>query len=326
MNKLILSFSIITGGLGFGYLVQQLVLRGQLQLPITLEALRKRLQKTALLFVMPFTVLSAVWIVDIENLSIAALPLFGFGAIMLGGVLALGAARLYRLPANKTGALYGCGSFTNIGSIGALICFIFLGEAGFALVPIYKIFEELTYYTIGFPIAKYFSTASGSGPERPLERVRALITDPFILAAVSSLATGGLLNLLSVPRPEFIGTINAVFIPVGTAMLLISIGLAMRFKSVQNYLKECFTVAAIKFVLVPATMSTLAVIIGYGRIQGGLPLKVIIILASMPVAFNALIPPSIYDLDLELANSCWFFTTAALVLVLPLLMLIIGIV
>jgi predicted permease len=50
---------------------------------------------------------------------------------------------------------------------------------------------------------------------------------------------------------------------------------------------------------------------------GGLPLKVVIILSAMPVAFNALIPPSIYELDLDLANSCWFFTTPLLIVVLP---------
>jgi predicted permease len=53
-----------------------------------------------------------------------------------------------------------------------------------------------------------------------------------------------------------------------------------------------------------------------------LPLKVVIILSSMPVAFNALIPPSIYDLDLDLANSCWFFTTALLIIILPLLLIV----
>jgi predicted permease len=42
----------------------------------------------------------------------------------------------------------------------------------------------------------------------------------------------------------------------------------------------------------------------------------------MPVTFNSMIPPSIYDLDLDLANSCWFVTTALLVVVLPLLLLV----
>jgi hypothetical protein len=42
----------------------------------------------------------------------------------------------YRPLFEKTGALYGCGPFTSIGSIGALICFIFIGETGCAPVPV----------------------------------------------------------------------------------------------------------------------------------------------------------------------------------------------
>ena len=44
--------------------------------------------------------------------------------------------------------------------------------------------------------------------------------------------------------------------------------------------------------------------------------------ASTPVAFNALIPPSIYDLDEDLANSCWFCTTVMLAAVVPILYLL----
>jgi hypothetical protein len=47
------------------------------------------------------------------------------------------------------------------------------------------------------------------------------------------------------------------------------------------------------------------------------------ILSSMPVAFNALIPPSIYDLDLDLANSCLLITMALLVIVLPVLLFVV---
>lgn len=107
-------------------------------------------------------------------------------------------------------------------------------------------------------------------------------------------------------------------------MLLISIGLAMKFERVSAYIKECISIAVIKFVLVPLLASTLAYWIGFGHIDNGLPLKVVIILSSMPTAFTALIPPSIYDLDLDLANSCWLFTTMLLVIVLPVLLVILN--
>jgi predicted permease len=323
VGKLATSFSLIFFGVALGYGVQVLSQRGILRMPMPLETLRKLLQKIALLFFMPMTVLCAVWIVSVRAASIAALPFIGLSAIVLGGLLAWVVSRLLKLAPRKAGALIPCGAFTNIGSIGALVCFIFLGENGFALVPIYKIFEELSYYSLGFPVAKYYSRLGGP-TGRITARIRGLARDPFIIVALASISTGALLNVSEVPRPAFFTAINAVFIPVGTTLLLVSIGLAMKFRSVSNYVKECLAVSAIKFVMVPVTISTVAAAIGFGEIDDGLPLKVVMILSAMPVAFNALIPPSIYDLDLELANSCWFFTTVLLIVVLPVLLSVIG--
>ena len=323
MSKFLFSFAVIAFGLSLGYFIQTASSRGLFKLPLGIDQLRKLLQKVALLFVNPVTVVGAIWIVDIKALSLAALPVLGAGAILLGGALALGAANLMGLESKQTGAFFACGSFTNIGSIGALICFMFLGERGFALVPIYKLFEEVTYYGVGFPVAKYYSDIHGVGVS-PWERLRGMARDPFILVALSAITLGALLNASGLERPAFFHTLNSVFIPAGTTLLLVSIGLAMKFKRVKRYLRECFAVSAIKFLLVPLTLFSVAYLIGFGNIMGGLPLKVVTILSAMPVAFNALIPPSIYDLDLDLANSCWFFTTAALVVVLPALLFVVN--
>ncbi len=169
---------------------------------------------------------------------------------------------------------------------------------------------------MGFPIAKYYS-GECSVDEGTGRRLKRLLRDPFILTALASILIGGLLNASGMGRPAFYGILNTVFVPLGTVMLLTSIGLAMRFRRVRDYLKESVAIALIKFAFVPILATVMAYLIGLGALDGGLPLKVVLILASMPVAFNALIPPSIYDLDLDLANSCWFFTTALLIVVLP---------
>ncbi len=322
MAKFVYSFGIIIFGLALGYILQILVNRKLIKLPIPIDELRKLLQKVALLFLNPVAIVGAIWVVSIKNVGLIALPFVGLFALLTGGALALGVARILRLAPKKTGALYGCGSFTNIGSIGALICFVFIGETGFALVPIYKIFEELSYYAIGFPIAKYYSSSTHT--EKVSDHLKNLARDPFILVALSSIVLGGILNLSGVPRPGLYRTVISVFVPLATIMLLSSIGLAMKFRRVRDYLPECVSVSVIKFALVPVLATSLAYLLGFGKIEGGLPLQVVIILSSMPVAFNALIPPSIYDLDLDLANSCWFFTTAMLVIVLPALVFIIN--
>jgi len=153
-------------------------------------------------------------------------------------------------------------------------------------------------------------------------RLKSLLRDPFILTAVSSLIIGASLNLSGLERPAFYGLANAVFVPLATILLLTSIGMALRFSRVGNYLRESVSVSLIKFILVPSLIFLPAWSLGFGDMEEALPLKVVIILSSMPVAFNALIPPSIYDLDLDLANSCWFVTTALLILVLPVLLLV----
>ena len=315
MAKFFYSFGIIIFGLALGYSFQILINRKLVKLPIPIDDLRKLLQKIALLFLNPVAIVGAIWVVSIKNVGLIALPFVGLFALLTGGGLALGVAHMLSLAPRKTGALFGCGSFTNIGAVGALVCFVFLGEAGFALVAIYKLFEELFYYSIGFPIAKYYSRSTRE--ERILDRIKHLTRDPFIIVALTSIVLGAILNGSGVPRPGFFKTVISGFVPLATIMLLSSIGLAMKFRRVRNYLPECVSVAVIKFALVPVLATSLAYLLGFGKIEGGLPLKVVIILSCMPVAFNALIPPSIYDLDLDLANSCWFFTTALLVVVLP---------
>ena len=322
MSKFIYSFGIILSGLSLGYMIQILVRRGWIKLPMDIDALRILLQRVALLLINPVAVVGAIWVLSLKNAALAALPFVGLFALLSGGVIALGVARVLKMSPQKTGSMYVCGAFTNIGAIGALICFVFLGEKGFALVLIYKLFEELSYYAIGFPVAKYYG--SSTRREGISDHLKNLARDPYIMIAVSSIIIGASLNVNDVERPEFYKTIIAVFVPLLSILLLMSIGLALRFRRIRDYLRECISLSIIKFIIIPLMASSLAYLIGFAEIDDGLPLKVVMILSCMPVAFIALIPPSIYDLDLDLANSCWFFTTALLVIVMPLLLALIN--
>lgn len=322
MSKFLFTFGLIIFGLSLGYVIQRMVTTKILRLPISLIHLQRILLKTALLGINPITVVGAVWVINLKDTRIVTLPLLGVSAILLGGILALWVARLLRLGRKQTGSLFACGSFTNIGTMGGLVCYIFLGEMGFGLVSIYKLFEEFTYYTIGFPIAKLYSS-DAKEKESFAIRLKKLITDIFILTSLSSLTLGLVLNLTGVKRPTFYQAVNSVFIPVGAVLLITSIGLVMKISKIREYLKECLCVSLIKFLAVPIIMTSVALALGYQNMEGGFVLKVVIILSSMPVAFNALIPPSLYHLDVDLANSCWLVSTSLLVLVLPALYMMI---
>jgi predicted permease len=269
MTKLLFTLGVITLGLSLGYSIQRLVASRRLTLPLPIADVRRLLQKIGLLFFMYFSFMATVWIIRIDNLRLVALPAIGLFILLFGGVLALGFARVFKLSRRQTGAYFACGSFSNIGSIGALVVFVFLGEEAFAYVPLYKLFEEVFYFTVGFPVAKFFSPADAAAPGESLAlRLKNIFSDIFVVAALASITIGGGLNLAGVERPEIFGTLNALFIPVGTFILLVSIGMAMRFSSIGRYFRECAAIAGIKFVILPATACLTGYLSGSGRTRG----------------------------------------------------------
>jgi len=324
MTKLFFTLGVIACGLSLGYTVQRLVHADRLRLPLSLADLRRMLQRVGLLGCMYFSFMATVWGIRVESFRILVLPLLGVFILLLGGALAIVLARCWGLGRRQIGSYFACGSFSNIGSIGGLVVFVFLGEEGFAYVPLYKLFEEVVYFVIGFPIAKHFSVAPG-GPkaESAVVRLKTVLSDVFVVAALASILVGGALNLAGIDRPELVRILSTAMVPTGTFLLLASIGMAMQFSSVTGYLRECAALVGVKFLILPATAVLIGYLCGLGAMHEGLPLKVILILASTPVAFTSLIPPSIYDLDLNLSNACWLTSTLSLVAVLPVVYLLV---
>jgi len=325
MGKILFSLGLVLLGLSVGYLLQVLLKRGTLRISTPIDGVRKRLQRAALLFFNPIAILGATWVADLSSIKIATMPVLGLFALLWGGVLAFFGAKAFALSNRQTGAYIVSGGFTNIGSLGALFCFIFLGEQGFALVPFYKLFEELAYYGVGFPIAKSFSQ-DFSGIDSLGARIKTVVTDIFVLAAVSGIGTGLVLNLSGIARPGIYSLVNSIFIPTAALLLLISIGMAIRFEKATVYLRPALFIAAIKFVLVPVTIVGLGYLAGLHHLDKGLPLKVVLILSAMPVGFIAMVPPTLYDLDIDLANACWLLTNGLLVVLIPLLMFILSLI
>lgn len=316
MEQFIFSLGIIFFGLALGYVIQILINKCIIKIPWDIETIRKTLQKIALLFFNPIAFLGAVWIVNLNDLKLIALPFIGIVALVLGGYLAFLFAKMLRMSRKQTGAYIVAGGFSNIGSIGGFLCFIILGEAGFALVTFYKLFELFSYYGIGFPIAKSYSSEVVE-TESLVERMKKVLLDPFMLVSLVSIFAGFALNISGLERPSFYSTVNTIFVPTGTILLLSSIGMAMHFGRIGKYIKEGLLIALIKFVIVPATATSLAYLVGFGEIDQGLPLKVVLILSSMPVGFIAMVPPTIYNLDVDLANANWLVTNFFLILVIP---------
>ncbi len=323
MERFTLTIAIIIIGLLLGYSIQVFERKKIIHLPISTKALSKILQKFALLFLSPIALIGALWMAELNSYRLLILPVLGILAWTTSGFLAWRIGKLQKMENHQLGAYIVAGSFTNVGVIGGIVCFIFFGELGFAFVPIYKMFEELIYYGIGFPIAKALSNEEGTIVSFK-DRLKNIFSDTFIRVAMGSILIGLILNFTGIKRPDVYSNINGIIIPVTTIILLTSIGLNMKFSKIKENIKPSIILVIVKMVLIPICIGTLGYMFGLGKINDGLPLKVAIILSSMPTGFVALVPPSIYNLDIDLANTVWIFTTFALFIVVPILYLVTG--
>lgn len=325
MAKILSSFILIILGLTFGYILQVLNNKGNVPFKIPELRVRKLMQTTALLILSPITIVTSVWISSWNHPKMIALPGIGLFALAFGALAAAFAARMLSMTRSQTGTYVVSGGFSNLGSLGALFVFIFLGEEGFALVAFYSLFERFFYFLFGFPFARrhsrFYSDSRKSAKGSAAAFFRLLI-DPYVSVTFLALLSGILLNLSGLPRPEAFGRVNSILIPLSSFILLTSIGMAMRFSRMKQYVKPALVMAGIKSLLVPASAMALAFSFGMQTIAGGLPLRVILILSAMPVGFTSLVPPTIYELDIDLANTNWLISNASLVLVIPALWII----
>lgn len=321
MEKFVYSLGLIVLGLAVGKALKLLVDRNIIDKSFKVEKHLKYIQRVTLLLLYPIITMGAFWIFRMTDIRLAVLPLLGVCALTIGGALGIAGAKILKLGKSQTGSLFALGTLTNLGSFGSLICYFFFGETSYVFVSMYRLFEEIITFCIVYPITKMYGSHNNKEEKSNISRI---FKDPFIIVSVTSIIIGSILNLSGMQRPEAFTTINAVLIPAASFLLVTTTGFYMKFSAVNKYVKESLIISAIKFLIIPAIITSAAYFLGLGEISNGLALKVVFILSSMPPAFTALIPPQLYNLDLDLANSCWLFNSAALVIVLPIIFLIEG--
>lgn len=310
-TRLTLTFAIIIGSLTAGYIMQKLTKNFKEE---QLTAFRKMLQNIAIFFFMPLGASLSLWGLAKPSPELLLLPFFGVISYICGGYLAIKAAKLLKLSNIQTGSLYCCGTFTNLGAIGGIVSLFFVGEASIAIVSLYRLLEEVYYFGISFPVAKRYSLDKNSAKDA---KNRKNIFSPAVGFIVIALTIGILLNLNNVCRPDFVSPVASTSILISTFLLLFTIGMTLHFTTIGKYWKECVSICGIKFICIPVIIISLSYLFNLNQIENGLPLKTVAILSCMPVAMTALIPPSLFNLDIDLANACWIVSTAGLSFVLP---------
>lgn len=128
IGNFIFALMIIIIGLLFGRGLRVFLDKGFIPSASKMHKILKACTMTALLGINPIIIMGAFWYVQLDEMKLTLIPILGALTLGLGGGLALLAAKLYKLNRIQTGAMFSSGTFTNLGSFGALFCFVFLGE------------------------------------------------------------------------------------------------------------------------------------------------------------------------------------------------------
>lgn len=320
MQKLLVILASGIGSIVVGYIVQKILLKtaafsGVVSRTDVLHA--SRLTKfTASFVIQPVAIVASFWTMNPAAVQLLFYPFLGVFAALLGGAVAVVFNRAFAIPPTRAASVFVSGMFANVLTIAGLIGFVFFGEEGYRLAQLFTMFIPITYYMIGYPVSNNIYRA-----RRHIFRldVQAIRDNPIILVPVGAMIVGVLLNLLHLPRPAFMNPLLAAIVPLISILLGFSIGLSLRLSTVGEYRREIVLIVLIKFLIVPAVIIPVAMLLGLHALADPVPFQMIIVLSVMPVAFNALVPPVVFGFDLDLANAAWLVTTAALIVIVPLL-------
>jgi len=305
--------SLVRAGFGLGWFLCWLLLgwwlrrRGWLT-----DARAEGLMRLVFMVLAPVVLCLTLWGMEFRLGSLWVMPFIG--AVVAASTLAPAMiyARLGHLTRPETGSLLTCAFFSNLGYMGAFTAFALFGEQAFALCVLYFLFFSPMFYTLGVGLAGRFGHQASAGVHPQF--MATLRFFPFV-----GMVVGLALNVAGVPRPEFLGSVNHVLIPVDTAAHLIVIGSQLTFESPRRFWRPGLAMSGIKFLYTPAVAWGLVTLLGLQ----GLPRFVVLLEASMPVAVSPLILPLLFGLDRKFSNALWLFTTLVaipwLLLVIPLL-------
>lgn len=253
----------------------------------------------------------------IQRLS-KALKLFAL-MVIVGGIAAVVLSRAQRIPASRAASVFVSSAMSSVGLFGGLIAFVLFGTVGYSLLQLYRLFEEFLYYSVVFPFSDQIARGN-------IERLRLepkkLFERPIALVPLSGILVGLILNFSPLTSPEWIDETMNYLVPALTGILGFAIGLGLKVRTVGAHGRETLTVAAVKFVIIPTVLISVALLSGLAAVAGGLPLKIVIIASVMPTGFIASVPPVVYGFDLDTTNSAWLVATAAELLIIPLLVVL----
>jgi predicted permease len=276
-------------------------------------AMSKKVIRLNLTMLEPPVILWSIWGLPLHSDHLY-LPLAGLVIVVAGFIMGVITLPLLKLEGTSRKTYLISASLANHGfTMGGFICYLFLKETGLGLSSIFII------YFMPYTFIAIFSYARMKGGRLTMGSLRDFLIgyqNMPLYAALLAL----MLHMARVQRPQLEPPVD-ILIMISMALYYWALGLSFSPAGVLPLKAEHFTLAAIKFLALPA-LTFLALL--------AVPLdpdvkSVIRIQSFMPAAIYSVVTSVLFDLDTRLASSLFVVNSIVFMLVvLPLIFFLHG--
>ncbi len=228
--------------------------------------------------------------------------------------LAWGTARILRLPPRVAGGFILAASLGNTGYIGYPVSQALLGDEALVRAIFYDVFGTVgALLLVGIAVAQHYGSPGGRGARR-VNPAREAIRFPGVIA----LAVALVLRPLPIPGIVSSGLDSLAMLVV--PLIMLSVGLTLRMRSIGRYPVALGSLGVIRLLVAPL----LAVGAGTVLLDDPATVRLVALEAGMPAMMLSIVIGARFGLDVEFLTAAVVLTTAAAIVSIPLVQVLIG--
>ncbi len=241
--------------------------------------------------------------------DLAMLPVLAWVTSLASIGLAWLLARAFRLTGPAAGAFILVAAFGNTAYIGYPVASAMLGDAGLVRAIFYDLFgNTAAIITVGALIAGHYGEH-----DVKVNPLRELVTFPPFIALVVALL------MRSVAVPEAVSTWLVALGKLVVPMIMVSVGLSLRPRAMQEHLGKLGVIAAVKLLLMPLFVFGLSALLLHDTAST----RIAVMEAGVPTMMLTLVFGMKYRLDIDLIASAILVTVVGAIVTIPLLQMLV---
>jgi malate permease and related proteins len=273
------------------------------------ESLRKSINKIVLYFILPALIFNVVYKSEVGK-EFLYIPITAASGIFAALIVSILIYHFTNLPSRTKGALILAASFSNVTYLGLPVLQGIFPEIPEKITVVSVLFEVTTspiLLSVGALIAVYYGNKTTYRAKQIVKRILSL---PPIWALVIVL----LIKALNITVPDFILLTTKTLGSIATGLMILSLGMALRFKKIKHAL-WVLPAFIIQLFLIP----TISFFVGRGLNMSYPFFEASVIEAAMPTQLLTLVIADEFQLDTEILALVIFSTTVASLITIPLI-------